>query len=357
MERISITCAGCGQVLATDSDDPRGEVECLWCGTKTPVTVRPVSPSAVRAEPPPRSRPAEPSPPEPAPPLEPPKLAEEPPPGPRWFEQPGYSLAAPSGGRPAPELTLPDTRTAIVSAPGQTAPTRPSLSEDEDSAAYQLEGRPDRPCPNCASPLPGDAILCPACGFDQVEHARTRRIYEPMRRCWDTGWPLPKRIRLFVIGQVIVLPLGLLGSWVLGQPTAFLIPWLLFSGLTAFLLGTYASTDLTRTERGKVQLQQTWRVCFLPRPPQTIRRSDYEGVTSGKAPPADFWDWIVLICLTLSGIVLGVLWWYYMIRRDSFYVALTRDHGFPERTLYWGWDEEQARDMARTIDSVAFAAT
>jgi hypothetical protein len=205
--------------------------------------------------------------------------------------------------------------------------------------------------------LPADALLCPACGFDQTTGARTRRKYEPIERSWDTGWSLPSRLRLFVLGQAVVLPLGVLGSIVLGRWSLFLTPWLLFTALTAFLLGTYARTDLSRNERGKVQLRQTWRVCFFPQSPQTIRRSEYEGVMSGKAPAADFWDWVVLICLFLAGIVLGVLWWYFMIRRDSFFVALTRDHGYPERTLYWGWDEEHAREMAGTIRTVAFAAT
>src|SRR5262249_10797305 len=124
--------------------------------------------------------------------------------------------------------------------------------------------------------------------------------------------------------------------------------------LTAFLLGTFARTELTRNERGKVRLTQTWRIGFIPRSTQSIRRSEYEGVASGKAPAPDFWDWFVLVILTLAGILPGVLWWYFVIRPDSFYVALTRDHGFPERTLYWGWDERQAQDMARTLREVAF---
>src|SRR5262249_42055101 len=110
-------------------------------------------------------------------------------------------------------------------------------------------------------------------------------------------------------------------------------------------------------ERGKVRLTLTWRACFVPLQPETLRLSEYEGVLTGKAPAADFWDWFVLVILALGGIVLGVLWWYLVIRPDTFFVALTRDHGFPERRLYWGWDEDQAEDMARTIRAVAFDTT
>ena len=105
-----------------------------------------------------------------------------------------------------------------------------------------------------------------------------------------------------------------------------------------------------------MRLTQIWRVCFFVRPTETIPRSGYDGVVSGKAPGPDFWDYVAMIILLLAGIVLGVLWWYFVIRSDSFFVALTRDHGFPERTLYWGWDQRQADDMANTLRTVAFGA-
>jgi hypothetical protein len=165
---------------------------------------------------------------------------------------------------------------------------------------------------------------------------------------------LPRRLVLFLMGQALALPLSLLGAWALGGWGGFVGPWLVFSVLTAFLLGTYARTDLIRSESGKVRLIQTWRVCFVARPAQAIRRSEYEGVVSGKGRAADVWDWFVQVLLLIMGILPGVLWWYFVIRPDSYFVALTRDHGFPERTLYWGWDERQAQDMARTLSKVAF---
>src|SRR5262249_41764199 len=63
MGRISITCSGCGQLLSLGSDDPRAEVECLWCGARTRVEAPKASSAAVRAEPSPlRPRPPEPPP-------------------------------------------------------------------------------------------------------------------------------------------------------------------------------------------------------------------------------------------------------------------------------------------------------
>lgn len=229
--------------------------------------------------------------------------------------------------------------------------------DDEDSNPYQIDAPPEVPCPGCARGVPAAARLCPDCGFDlktgKPKHAR----FEPVRRSWETGWPLRRRVRLFVIGQAAAIPLGLIGARLLDDWGAFVGPWLVFTALTAYLLGTFARTDLARFESGKVRLTLTWRVCFVPRAPQSIRRAVYEGVVCAKAPAADVWDYFVLVLLALYGIVPGVLWWYFMIRPDSFFVGLTRDHGVPDRTVYWGWDEVQAEEMARTLREVAFAPT
>lgn len=348
MSNIFVTCPGCGQVLAQAADDPRTEVECLWCGIKTPVPGREPSPTAVRAEPPPpRSRRREPAAPaKPTRPVEAPPQAEQ-----RWFEQTPYAVegvapeqfdTAPSAPQPAPAPRTPP------------ASPRAPVSDDEDSNPYEFHGPPDKPCPGCSRPLPAETVLCPSCNFDLEAGERRRKTYEPVRRTWEMGWPLPRRKRLFLIGQVLVLALGGFGVYVFGTWGALIGPWILFTAMTAFCLGTYARTDLSRTERGKIRLTLTWRVCFVERPTETLRLGEHEGVTSGKAPAPDFWDYVALIILLVMGVVLGILWWYFVIRPDSFFVALTRDHGVPDKTLYWGWDQEQAQDMEKTIRTVAF---
>ncbi len=355
MERITIACSGCGQVLAATIADPSGEVECLLCGTRTPIAARTASSAALRPGPPPAPAPR-PAPPPPLP-AAPGKAPEDSQVGTRWFEQtpyhltdapPGESAPAPAPPRPTPAPAPPPTAISqAVSA---------SLLGDEESNPYRVEIPPERPCPGCGRWLPAEAVVCPECGFDQATGTRRQRTYQPVARAWEAGWPLRRRVQLFVVGQVLVIPLGLLGAWAFDAWAVFLGPWFLFTGITVFLLGTFARTELTRTEHGKVRLTQTWRVCFVQGTPQTIRRGDYEGVVSGRARPADFWDWVVLIVLMLLGAVLGLLWWYFVLRPDSYFVALTRDHGFPERTLYWGWDQRQAQEMERAIREVAFSA-
>lgn len=297
MAKVSITCSGCGQPLDVNANDSGTVLECLWCGTRTPVAARTTSSSAVRAE--------------------------------------------PSSSRPS-----------------FSSPPRSDLAtDDEDSSPYRLDAAPERPCPDCGRSLPADAVLCPSCGFDQKTGTRLRRTYEPLQRIWDAGWPLTRRIRLFVIGEALVLPFGLIGAWSLGQWSAFVGPWFVFTVLSVFILGTFSRTELSRNPRGKVRLTHTWRVCFVPQATQTIRLSEYEGVACGQAPDPDAWDWLVLICLTLAGIVLGILWWYFVIHPESFHVSLTKDHGFPERTLYRGWDESLAQEMANTIRAVGFGGS
>ncbi len=348
--KIAVTCSGCGQLLAVGADDLRAEAECLWCGTLTPIAARAATSAAVRAGRPPAAVPARPRP----APAAPAKLPEEPPSaGPRWFEQTPYVVEGATLGPaalPPPSALAPGLPPAL----GRSPLPPPPLAEDEDGAPYQIETPLQRPCPSCASPTSKDVAVCPACGFEPKTDARKRRTYEPVRHSWEAGWPLARRVRLFLIGQAAALLLGAIGAWAVGAWAAFLAPWFVFTVITAFLLGTYARTEVTRTERGKVRLTQMWRVCFVAMKPQGIRLSEYEGVVSLRAPAPDFWDWFLLVILVLLGIVPGFLWWYFVIRPDTFRVALTRDHGFPEQILYWGWDERQALDMAQTLQAVVF---
>jgi hypothetical protein len=46
-----------------------------------------------------------------------------------------------------------------------------------------------------------------------------------------------------------------------------------------------------------------------------------------------------------------VVWWYLAIYRDVFFVALTRDHGFPATSVYRGGSEEQMRDIADALSA------
>src|SRR5262249_2038082 len=123
--------------------------------------------------------------------------------------------------------------------------------------------------------------------------------------------------------------------------------------LTSFLLGTWSRLDLARDRKGKVRLTQTWYCCFIPLSPTPIRVYTYEGVATGTDHEAGCWEgWGFFNRLPFL-LIAGLLWWYYAIRRDVFYVALTKDHGFPERMIYRGWDDDRMREIAATLRDVA----
>jgi hypothetical protein len=218
-----------------------------------------------------------------------------------------------------------------------------------------MEAPLDIPCPGCGRALPPEAVLCPSCGYDQKTGGRAQRTYEPLQRTWVAGWPFARRFQLFLLTQAIGVSLAYLGALLAGSIVAFLAPWLIYTAVTAFLLGTYDRVDLTRNERGKVILRHTWRVFFVARPTERIRLAGYEGVATGRRPSGDFWDWLICIILFFAGIVPGVLWWYFIILHDTFYVALTKDHGHADRTLYRDWNDSAAKELATTLRNVGFA--
>ena len=337
---IAVICPKCGQALQVDDGDTRREIECLWCGTPCPVPARAkLAPKAVPAVP--RAEAVKTAP-QPAPPP-----VEEPPPSGKWYEQSPYGF---KDNLPAPTPVVPPE-------PPPSVPKRPPVSlsddDDDDGQPYDVDGR-DKPCPGCGRHIPVEAMLCTSCGYDQKTGKKVAKTFEPVQRTWEAGWSFGRRRTVFIIGQSVTLSLGIIGSISLGEYFLFFLPWLLFTLMTVYLLGTWDRIDLTRNKKGKVVLKQTWRFFFLAQPTKTIPLGDYEGISFGKWRDADFWDWMIALFGLLMGIGPGVLWWYFFIHKETFYVALTKDHGHPELFLYRGWKEDYMRDMADTIQTVVF---
>ncbi len=335
---IAIICAQCGQALQVEEDDARREIECLWCGARCPVPARTLlAQKAVPAVPVEQADKS-------APPTASP-LAEEPAPPGKWYEQSPYPF----------QENLPSPTPVAPPEPPPFTPRKPAVpfSDDDDGQPYAVDGR-DKPCPGCGRYLPVESVLCTSCGYDQKTGVKIAKTFEPVQRAWEAGWTFERRRKVFIIGQAVVVPLGLVGAFSSGSVFLFLGPWLLFSAMTGYLLGTWDRVDLTRNKKGKVVLKQTWRFFFLAQPTRAILLGDYEGVASGKWRDPDFWDWMIALFGFFMGIGPGVLWWYFFIHKDTFYVALTKDHGHPELHLYRGWKEEYMKDMAGTVRAVAF---
>lgn len=223
--------------------------------------------------------------------------------------------------------------------------------EEEGSSPYAVAKTEEVACPSCRKILAPGTSVCTGCGHDlEVKRDRTLPV---VVRHWQVGLPPPWRVGIFLLGQVLAV-LALVMAAYHDELSTAVFSWFLFTGMLAFLLGTYDWVDLTRNHRGRVVLSKTWRFCFVPRPPVVFRLSEYEGVTSGRDRGADLWDWLAFFTLLGMGLVPGLIWFYFCIYRDRFFVALTQCHGSPEEYLYRGLNEEHMHEMTRTIDGVAF---
>lgn len=222
-----------------------------------------------------------------------------------------------------------------------------------DDAPYAVVGGDERKCPGCGKALAPEAKTCAVCGCDLQTGKKPVKTYPIVERHWQAGLPYPTRLRLFWAGQVLAVLPGLLGAVWGGYLITFFLSWTLFTGLMAFLLGTYDRLDLLRNKKGRVFLTKTWRVCFLWDYPAKIAVAEHEGLATRGTCEPDGWDWAILIILLVAGGVPGIVWWYVSMNRVTYQVALTKDHGYPAVLLYRGWDESLMKDIAQTIHEVA----
>jgi hypothetical protein len=258
---------------------------------------------------------------------------------------------------PAPEPTTEETELPpdvwtdpYPQPPSQIAEPEETGTDEDDGRPYRVGGK-EYKCPECKEILTAEAKLCPKCGFNLETGKKAVRVYEPLERHWEAGMPLQRRVRLFILSECVILAVALPGAILAGSLTVFLTTWLTFTILLAFVLGTFDHLDLTRNKRGKVVLTQTWRVLFFTRPATTIALREYEGVMTGLSYDVGCLDWAIFLILLPMGVVPG-LWWLWAMRQNTYSVALTKDHGFPERILYRGWNQTRAKEIAQVLHEV-----
>jgi hypothetical protein len=267
------------------------------------------------------------------------------------------------------------------------APAEPRLSLDDpdddewgDGSPYEVAGGVPAPCPNCNRPLDPETVVCLSCGFNRQTRQKLKQEYQPIARSWETDWPLRTRLLIFLMIQGGSLGLGVLSA-VLGgaELKDFALSWFLSGFMLAFLLGSYERIQLTRNRKGRVELSKFWRFAFVPIPRKDVPVWRHEGIVTGKYVSAGYFEWLVLLGMLISGVlpvcldilstigfgtmehpvkivaqlIIGLIppgiWWYFTIHKLTFFVALCRDHGFPETYVYKGWHEEQMHEIAETL--------
>jgi len=375
---VSFLCQGCGTRTAVPEDYARKKMQCPACGVMCEVPA-----AGKKAPEAPRSRRAS-EPPSPRDPVEN-KREEVPVPAPG----PAPVAAAPPADRPkagpaivpCPQCRQPVQvpaeleghqvrcrRCGVVVAepeawdvtggrvPGPPAPvaddTGPGLADEADDVPYGVTGGVGHPCPGCGRMLAPEARVCGQCGFNlETGRKPPKKVHEPLERHWEAGLPLAQRVLLFVILEGAQLGAVALGVTLGASPAAFLGSALFISGLLVFLLGTYDRIDLERNRRGRVRLARTWRVCFVRCATVEVGWRDCDNVATGTTMEVDLWDWVVAVCLFGFLVIPGVVWWFLM-HKVSYFVALTKDHGYPVVMLYKGWSEGHMEELARTVHEV-----
>jgi hypothetical protein len=195
-----------------------------------------------------------------------------------------------------------------------------------------------------------EAVVCVNCGLDLRAGVKAKTTYDVISRRWDAGLERPLRLGIFAGWQCVAIPPLL---WGIAQdgghaPYAIVI-WLWFSFLAAFLAGTYNRLDLHRSARGRVRLVKTWYFCFYPCEPEVIDFVRYEGILTGQTHELGFSEYLVFAAGIFFFIIPGIVWYFAIMQRDTWYVALTTDHGRADMWLYRGWSEDRAKQIAGTI--------
>lgn len=225
-----------------------------------------------------------------------------------------------------------------------------SVDEEENASPYDVEGAEDVKCPQCCFMLPPESVLCVRCGFHLKKRKKITKTYQPIERIWETNRSLQTRLAIFLCCEFVSLTLGLVGVfWSGADLGVFIGAFLGFTAMIAFLFGTFDRIHLIRDVRGRVQVTKTWRICFIPRPPQRVPVGSYESIASGQHRDVTTWEVWLFFVLFFSGIIPGIIWWYMAIYKITFHVSLCRDHGFPSYILYSGWSEAQMKEIAYTL--------
>jgi hypothetical protein len=241
------------------------------------------------------------------------------------------------------------TKLVKQSGPRAAVPQTDWSDNPDDSKPYKVDAAEQPSCPGCGKSMEPQAIVCLNCGLDLREGVKAKTTYDPIVRRWDAGLARHFRFLGFATWQCFAVPPMLWGAAHEGHAFYVIGGWLWLSLMAAFLFGTYDRIDLNRNARGKVRLVKTWYFCFIPREPVTVDPGQYEGILVGQVHELGFTDYVVLIAGIGFFLIPGIIWYFAIMQRDTWYVALTKDHGHPDLWLYRGWSQSRAKEIAATL--------
>ena len=274
--------------------------------------------------------------------------------------------ATPTAAAPAVKPTVRqradpnDTRAEFAPTAG-TGPAYHEGNQDEDDpTGYGVEGDGLKKCPDCQGELPVEATFCVHCGghLDITGEARSRkkRRFTAIDREFGEGFPLKLRLILFGLCQAF----NAFFIFTTIQLTSFEVDLMAivtggFAGLIslvlqAFVLGSYDTLQVRRTERGKATLVRARRLLFLPITPAKVEWKQCVGVGKLATSSGTIFAWLVCAYLLVAGGILpGILFWWFELRSDNVVVVLTNVYGGVEEKIFTTKDEAQGETVAGVV--------
>jgi hypothetical protein len=74
----------------------------------------------------------------------------------------------------------------------------------------------------------------------------------------------------------------------------------------------------------------------------------FQFVFSRDDPPSFLANMLVILWEAFP----ALFWYYWAFMRQTFYVSLTNEHGYPEFTLFESGDQERVQDMTESIRKI-----
>jgi hypothetical protein len=170
-------------------------------------------------------------------------------------------------------------------------------TDEDDGKPYRVLGdaKPSEACPECSKLVPRGSIVCNHCGFNRQTGMTIRRVHEKVDKQWEPDFRFSVRFGAFLSVQGFVAAIFL--SLVNGSWFTLAVPWLIASVLLAFILGSYARLNLTRSSKGRIRLTKTWRICFFALEASDLAWRDYEAIVICQSHEDGFLDWFIILFL------------------------------------------------------------
>jgi hypothetical protein len=240
-------------------------------------------------------------------------------------------------------------------------PVGPNLLDGDDverddiaeTTPYAVPGTGIKKCPDCRGELPLDATFCVHCGTELGDgKKKKKREFTPLHREWEPYLPFALRMKVFVGMQILNVMIFFAMLATLGAATSF-TGIVMQTAMQAFLLGSFDRLIVTRTAKGKAEIQRLWRVGFYPIAPQKIDWRVSHGTAIVPLHTVGFFEWLMMIYLLLCGILPGLLFYWFVIKPERFDVVLCDVHGSTDSAIF----RTSSRDIADEICTVVSEVT